>query len=465
MSNARSISLIDLPNELLAQIFECVSSQYHEKCKAFSAIARVNRSFNSLITPSLYSNFRDCCAKHLQLFGRTVLSNKTCAELVKHYEGRHGRGSDLPDCPNVWHVFVLDETLKEAVVKRLPGLPSPITPAVFSYALTCILPGLQRVDVTSIGNLLMKQLSRPCTHVTAPFQRLGNLRIATEPDRTYEMHDVALLFMLPSLSTLTIDMAALNTREEQTSAPIDKIWHCRPRSSTIRELILERCGLPPSWIAAMVASCKTLKHFHHEHYYWDNNAEYYPSIYQSLTEHQETLSYVRMNEVNGCKLDAARQSDPLKPLSFQHFTSLAYLDIPLFTFASRTQHCPIDRLLPPSLQVLTLDLRSAREGFSDGFFISLAETARAHVPRLKSVEIICRIEEYHEDGYLPLHFCHLRRMFSKYGIELSYFLEFVQCEFKAGKFGFHFVIHTGLTIFSLHGTTTRQYEGFGPRWM
>jgi hypothetical protein len=53
---------------------------------------------------------------------------------------------------------------------------------------------------------------------------------------------------------------------------------------------------------------------------------------------------------------------------------------------------------------------------------------------LEDVTIICRIDEYREGGYLPLHFCHLRRMFANIGIGLSYFLEFVRCEFEAGTY-------------------------------
>jgi hypothetical protein len=427
------MSLSTLPNELLVQILEGIASGYNEQCKIFGAIARVNRHLHSIITPLLYRNFEDCCAKHLRQFGRTVFTMPRHGELVKQYTGRHGRRFDSSGCPMAWNVFALDEDLEKLIKKRLPDLPSPTTPSVFSHALACILPDVQSLVVTNGGNLFMRQLSSPSSLAIAPFQQLHSLRLDTEPDRTYGLQDISLVFMLPSLSTLTIDMAALNTREEQNSTPVETIWHCPPRWSTIRELTLERCGLPATWTAAMIASCQTLRHFHQENYYWDTNAQYYMTIYQALQCHRESLDYVRMNELNGCKVDAALQTDPTTPIPFQHFTSLTHLDMPLFTFATRTHHCPIDYLLPPSLRVLTVDVRSSREGPCDSFFISLAEAAQSHLPRLKSVELICRIEEYRDDGYLPVHFCHLRRMFSTCGIDLSYFLEFVQCEFKAGE--------------------------------
>jgi hypothetical protein len=436
MAHQKSACISDLPNELLTQILQSVPSNYNEQCKAFSAMSMVNRHFQSIVTPLLYRNFQDCCAKHLQLFGQTVLSDKTLAELVKQYEGRRAGlvfNDSAQDCPLAWNAFVLDHALEKTVTEQLPSMPTPITRAVFSHALTCVLPGLQRLDVTNGGNALLQHLSRLNVQLSAPFQHLHTLSIAVEPDRAYKMHELSLLFMLPSLKVLSIDMAALNDEEVQNSEPIHTLWCCSPRSSTVRKLALQRCGLPASWIAEVILSCQILRHFHHEHYYWDNNTNYYPHIVQALTVHQETLSDIRLTELNGCKVDSSRRSDPPIPISFRQFTSLTHLDIPLFSFGTRTHHSAIDILLPGSLHVLTVDVRSTREGFSDDFFISLVEAASHHLTEMRSVEIICRIEDYLEEGFLPLHFCHLRRMFHGHGIELAYSLEFVQCEFKAGK--------------------------------
>jgi hypothetical protein len=430
-------SIVELPNELLIHIFESITSDDRERCKTFSAISRVNQHFRSIITPLLYRKFEDCCARHLQLFGRTVLSNRGCAELVKYYEGRRDAlvfNSTKDGCPMVWSTFALDQTLEEAVAERLPDVPKPVTRADFSHALTCILPRLQQLDLRNGGDRLIEHLASLSIHANATFQQLSTLEFAVEPARAYQIHDISLLLTLPCLQTLVVDMAALNDQEGQSEELIDHLWHCDPRSSTVQELTLERCGLPVSWITTMIMSCRTLRQFHHEHYYWDNHSNYYPQVVQALEVHHATLSDVRLNELNGCKVDSARQLDPSQPVSFQHFTSLTHLDIPLFSFSTRTRHCQINELLPCNLQVLTLDLRSAREGFSNSFFESLAEAASDHLPSMKSVEVVCRIEEYREEGFLPLHFCHLRRMFSSYGIELLYFLEFVQCEFKAGTF-------------------------------
>jgi hypothetical protein len=430
-------SIVELPNELLCQIFESITSDYRERCKTFSAISLVSQHFKSIVTPLLYRKIEDCCARHLQLFGRTVLSNKDCTELIKHYEGRRDDlvfNSTKDGCPMVWSTFALDQALEKAVVERLPHLPTPVTRADFSYALACILPRLQQLDLRNGGDQLIGHLASLGIHTSATFQNLCTLKFAVEPARAYQIHDISLLLTLPSLQTLVVDMAALNDQEEQSEERIDNLWHCDPRSSTIQELTLERCGLPVSWITTMIMSCRTLRQFHHEHYYWDNHSNYYSQVVQALEVHHATLSDVRLNELNGCKIGSALQLDPSQPVSFQHFTSLIYLDIPLFSFSTRTHHCQINELLPCNLEILTLDLRSAREGFSNSFFMSLAEAAPDHLPSMKSVEVVCRVEEYREEGFLPLHFCHLRRMFSSYGIELLYFLEFVQCEFKAGKF-------------------------------
>jgi hypothetical protein len=440
----QATSIGDLPNELLVQIFESIPVDYVEQCKIFPVIARVNRHFHSIITPLLYRDFEDCCAKHLQLFGRTVLSNKGCSELVKRYEGRRDAlmfNSTKNGCPMVWNDFILHQPLEDAVLEQLPHLPKPITRAVFSHALTCALPGLQRLDVTNGGDELMRHLANMRPHGSALFQQLRTLSIATEPDRTYRLHDVSLLFTLPSLRTLVIDMAALNDEELEDAGSVEAPRHCDPQSSTVQELTLERCGLPAQWIARMIESCQTLRALFLEHYYWDTSAQYYLHIVGVLTQHKDTLSDIRMNELNGCRVSSSSQKDPTQPISFREFTSLTHLDVPLFIFATRTRHCSIEKLLPCSIQVLTVDLRSTREGLSDGFFILMAETIPQSLPMMRSVEIICRIEEYREEGSIPLHFCHLRRMFNDFGIELVYFLEFVDCEFRAGNVSHSPLLH------------------------
>lgn len=356
-------SVGDLPNELLVQIFENISQTYSERCRYFSAISRVNRQFHSVVTPLLYWKFEDCCAKHLKLFGQTVLSNGHHAELVKHYKGQQNALMfDTPDngCPMVWSDFALDQALEEAVLKRVPNIPTPMTRTIFSHSLARALPRLQRLDVTNGGNQLMKHLASSRFHGHVSFQQLNHLSIATEPDRTYWMRDLSLVFTLPSLQTLSIDMAALKEEEEHDGEAFDSVWHCRPRLSVVQELTLERCGLPSPWIAKMIESCRTLRRFHHEHYYWDTSADYYLEIFQALTLHQDALFDLRMNELNGCKVASARQADPFQPISFQHFTSLTHLDIPLFMFSTRTQHCPVDELLPRGLQVLTIELSTLR---------------------------------------------------------------------------------------------------------
>ncbi|KAH3908820.1 hypothetical protein HBH56_172550 [Parastagonospora nodorum] len=140
-----------------------------------------------------------------------------------------------------------------------------------------------------------------------------------------------------------------------------------------------------------------------------------------------------MIQLNGCKAVSALQADPPQPTSFQQFPSLTHLEVPLFAFCTRTQHFIIDKLLPPSLEALTADLRSARESSSDRFCLTLAEFTKHGLPALKTIAIKCRIDEYREKGSLPRHFCHIRRLLSRYGVELSYSLGFVSCEFLSSN--------------------------------
>jgi hypothetical protein len=241
------------------------------------------------------------------------------------------------------------------------------------------------------------------------------------------------LFTLPSLRTLVIVHAYLWEGENRRDEATERAWHCRKRTSTIQELTLKRCEIPTAWISKLIKKCRILCSFHLEYFHWHTSTADYLQIYNALKLHQDTLSEFQMLQVNGCKAVSARQADLLQPTSFQQFSSLTHLEVPLFTFCTRTQHVIIDKLLPPSLKALTVDLWSTREGPSDNFFLTLAEFAKHGLPALKTITIKCRIDEYREEGSLPLHFCHLRRLLLRYGVELSYSLGFVSCEFLSSN--------------------------------
>ncbi|KAH7090477.1 hypothetical protein FB567DRAFT_589873 [Paraphoma chrysanthemicola] len=432
----KKTSLSELPNELLVHICESIPSDYDEQCQTFAALAKVNRRFQSIVTPLLYRDLYVCCARHLQLLGRTILSNADRAKLVKSFGDRRERflNSSGRTCPTVWNVFALDKTLEDVLKMHCPQVSDPITPAVFTYALACLCLNLQQLEVSQMGDLLIQRLlEEGATNAgtATPLQHIRYLSIIMEGVRQYHMHHISLLFTIPSLQILTIDMAALSTDEELMPEPVQTIWQCHHGSSSVQELALERCGLPATWIAEMILSCKTLRHFHLEHYYWDSDTTHIVRVVQALQTHKGTLSDIRINELNGCRMSSAIQQDPSKLVSFVDFASLKCLDIPLGGLSTRSHQRDICELLPSGLHTLTLGIRSAREGPSDAFFISLANATATHLTLLESVEAICRIEQYHPNGYLPLHFCHLRRLFASSGVEFLYFLEFVSCEFKA----------------------------------
>lgn len=130
-----------LPTELLVHIFEYVSDDYRERCKVFSAVSRVNCTFQAVVAPLLYRKVICCCPKHLDLFGRTVFANERLARLVKIYQEYKGTSRFVPPMPP----FRFDENLRENVSKEVGTLPSPRTPGDLSVAIAIALPNLQRL--------------------------------------------------------------------------------------------------------------------------------------------------------------------------------------------------------------------------------------------------------------------------------------------------------------------------------
>jgi hypothetical protein len=429
--------ITELPTELLNQIFDTVEIEYDERCQTFASLARVCHQFQVISTPLLYRDFQDCCPRHLQLFARTISSIPDRAQHVRHYKGHEHEFRPRKRCPYTWNVFAVDEALLGAVQKRNIDLSSAVTRATFSMSIVSVCPNLQRLEMKNGGNSLMRllrsQTDNGKLHAIVPFDRLRTLSITIGPDRDYQVYDMSLLFQLPSINALTIGLATLNSKEELGEGFGDALWQCQRHSSTIEELILEQCALPVTWITSMIGSCRVLKHFHHEHYYRDTSVEYYAQLFEALTAHKESLVYLRINELMGCRGTYTGEALFVEPFRLQSFWSLTYLDLPLFSLSTRTKTLQIEELLPRSLEVLTVDVSSVRDGPSDPFFISVAEATQRHLPLLKSIEVICRIEVYRPQGYLPVHPCHLQRMFASCGVELIYFVEFINCEFGAGK--------------------------------
>lgn len=431
-----------LPNELLLHIFEAVPADYDEQCRAFSVISRVSWQFHRLIVPLLYRSFEDCCPKHLQCFAHTLFARQDRASLVKHFKGRKARDFDFVQragCNEVWDISDYDLALVIPAAKQVSILAQQdISSRLIAFSLSCICPNIHWLDVTDGDEYLMAHLRAEMDgKVLRPsnaFHQVHTLSITIKRDRSFELRSISLLFNMPTLRALTIRKGALNLREEQSFAytPISESWDCVWRSSTVEELIFEECCLDVDWIEAAVMSCRTLKHFQHDFYYWVNSEGLYPRLFDVLANHQDSLMYLRINEHNGCKSHSKNQLEPDKAVSFANYRSLISLGIPLFLLSTKRHSRAIQDILPSTLQVLNIDLRSAREGASDSFFISLAHATRAYLPSLEYIDLICRIEYYDQNGYIPLHFSQLRKMFASQGVRFMFLLEFLSCEFKAG---------------------------------
>lgn len=433
-----------LPNELLIQIFGMVPGNCGQQIQAFSVLAIVCRHFKFLITPLLYRHVQDCCWKHLRLLGRTVTTNKGLAGLIKTFEERKESTESTSSkqirlrCSPRGTAPKSDEALLKAARAHLnPSIHNPADLIAFFLYSMCY--NVQDLDIRNGVSYLLAHvgavMDRGEFTTSMQFQRLRSLNIKiVNTQRTFNIDSISLLFNIPSLRALKIKGAVLSREEEQRPNALQEPWRCGRETSTVEELIFEECHLPTLWIVEAVSSCQRLKHFQHEHHYNAGAQDLYPRLLEALRIHRDSLSYIRINEMYGCKVHSKRQNMmPVEPISFADFRLLTHLDIPLFQVSHKGRHYIIQDKFPSSLQVLTVEVRSARDNSSDAFFIALAEAIPLYLPSLKSIEIICRVEEDYETGYLPLHFCHIRRMLAIHGIETLYFVEFVACDFKAGK--------------------------------
>ena len=435
-----------LPNELLLHIFELIPSGYDQQCRDFSALAQVCQSFHALITPLLYRSFENCCWKHMQSFGHTVLARQDRAALVKHFKGLQAHGVDAPKragCVEDWYrLHRPGDALVTAVRGQVSEANNPqhyiMDWEFIAGALACICPNLESLDCPDTSNFLLARipalLNGKVLSQANSFQHVHTLSVSIETLPSFEMRSISLLFNMASIRALTIRKGSLNLAMEEVLGhmSVSEYWLCEPRTSAVKELAFEECHLPIDWITTAVMSCRKLEHFHYG-CHWFNDKNVYPRLFHVLAHYKDSLQNIRINELQGCKKYSRDQLEPDQPLSFKDYGALTHVEIPLFLLAPKSRSRKIQDIFPPTVRVLNFDVRSAREGFSDAFFITLAEAASDHLPSLKYVKVICRIEQFIRGAYIPLHFGCLRRMFSRYGVDFIYSLEYVACEFKAGR--------------------------------
>lgn len=454
-----------LPNELLLEILDSVADDYNARRKAFSVLSLVCHRFCSLATPLLYETFETGCNEQSELFRQSISARPELAGHVKRFVDRTKSLRGSKQRPLAYLQYAdkpYANALERAAQLQVPedvlrGISERYTPDLENLFLIAQCPNIEELEVTDRDFLIRTPLAYAARNLPLglyhQFERLHTLSVTVNVWREYHFSALHTIFSLPTLRTLILKEAAMSKVEEHTWWHGDEKWDYTAKSSFIQELVLEQCGMDCIWLASAISACRTLRRFHcefqHQIYRGMGGEHFYGTVGRALLEHSSSLEDVRINELNGCA--SFRHPTPVPLVSWEGCYALTYFDLPLYALlaptgivvvenslppggqVSRTGGVPIDRVLPRSVCVLTVDVRAHREGASDQFFIDVADAAaQGYLKALSRVEVICRLELRTFGGLLPLHFCHLRRMFESQGVEFIYCVEMVDCEFIAG---------------------------------
>lgn len=444
-----------LPNELLTHIFESVAGDH--RYSTLYSLALVNRHFNSIAIPVLYSEYHDCCDSHLVPFAHTLFTTPALALFVQELTYR------------VWHFTPAQDSSCCARLKsgKKPDYGIIANPALaifrgFQLASTWLYSTYEKdfcksYSCESHHDIILFCLSTLCLNLSSwgiqgghclfncyeameeiraipPTHLFQNLRTITLDKWTCGLPNTCTsdLFILPSMRRLVIDRE-IYTMDQYTHDPP---WNCPPGASSITELIFTKSYLPGDFIATAIRSCKELKVFHYEHWDWDDERLYEcgsqdicidEDLLDAFSHHKRTLRDLRWSVLRFCKVHSEEQRAHQGAMPLAEYTSLKRLEFPLHLFPRENGNTVISDALPPDLESIKLDVRSVRDGFTDRFFIALCNASRDYMTSLTQVEVDCRIDVDHLRAFLPLHPCNLKRMFSSLEISFEYSLEFMTC--------------------------------------
>jgi hypothetical protein len=464
-----------LPTEALTKIFGYLAYDDDPKQKGqgdLAAVALVCRQFQHLVTPILYSTLRSCCYLSDQHFELAIASHPPLAGYVKRfvvnqdhrcmvhrYTFHNGRQEWLrEDVLARAAEFHLDKAHldKISILRQYSMYKGHWLRALF-IVLKC--HNIEEFDVEDPDFLAYWPLtwaaSKDPVGLLYPFEKLHTLSLRVEVLHTYPFKRLKAAFQLPSLRTLKLRDATLNIDEDKEVQARRSLMELTRGSSLIEELILEHCYVDYRCVVEAIETCAALRRFswvyRHSGYKHMGGRLLYPAVLGALSKHASSLEDVQINELDIC---GTKFEDPPASLTWwKDCTRLEYLDLPLFTLGHspttsstgsghtipRLERVSVEQVLPHSLKVLTIDLRTRMNGPSDNFFIDIAEAAsRGYFYALERVEVITVHGRRHLGFALPLHFCHLQRMFAAQNIEFLYFIEFASCEAHGRKFPIYF---------------------------
>ncbi|KAF2792858.1 hypothetical protein K505DRAFT_325870 [Melanomma pulvis-pyrius CBS 109.77] len=435
--------LMDLPDELLLQITECLhlirsdqpqsqafkskeqersrQRENHQRQKALYALCLTSRRLNRMAEPLLYSAFLGSSTwrgfRPIKLFHQTVSDRPGLARHVKYVENRLSDylGNGLYDDMEFYGAV---DMVQEYFLK----LASIVGHATNIQHLSVV--SLETADVSFwchiFGNELHPQLA---THGFPKLQTLC-LQIQTEG---YGLGDASAWFRrianeLTNVPTLT-SLRASGVVTSGGSAPLVGRYKLLD-TVEISDAILEF-----DEVMHLTSACENLKHFNCHWAFLNCDGLSQPSdLYPGLSPHKDTLETLHLDV-----REARFHHGPfaLEPLgSLRGFTALKFVSICTTTLLATDlsildfpdQHLPwrIAQLLPPSLESLTLLLQSDH-GYDDDFRIDeafalwdLAEDCETMLPNLK---------EFHIKSGHVLAALNLTKQFKEVGIDLRFIKE------------------------------------------
>jgi hypothetical protein len=386
-----------LPLEVEAATYEWISNTSCPNLKWVVNLSRTSRRLRLLVQEHLYETY-DNRVYTPYLFLRSIMSNANAAESVRSMK------IDYIVCPSP----IYDEStgwkdweIKEAIEKNLPSLYQPSLsdceeieagmkalqiPDWKEWANRCNhetknqepLSAVILMHTPNVQHLEIKHGRVPwdepkwldvISHVAGAgtlgrvhiLSQLKSIRIHTGVSHTdrIALKTLSPLFRLPSLTRL----ALVGLREPKGVAHGEPSfrWSVPLGSSSIEELLLYDCYIDAHSLAAMTATCRSLKTLRYDHINKSHDPQHYLHyglVSQALQPHRHSLRHLALqySEIH----DAGSTKDGIigKLGSLKSFQKLEYLECSIRAFAwVLGPHTNLEDNLPSSLSTFVFTQR------------------------------------------------------------------------------------------------------------
>lgn len=398
MDDSNRLQLLDLPNELILRIIQCIDDN-----ETLYATCRVNDLFRTYAQPLIGIDYIVTCSEDGQWAITKIGEHPPRAQqitslAVAYPERVHERGSSF--FPAVANMARLENFVIEA---------TDVPPAHRDWATHSGYPNEQEEVARLFHNA---SLLRPSNERILTQLRSCEIQFLYDDHNLWDLSSAYVIFLHPTLQNLTVSCGGWPYADGGVLKQVENrdILHNlakHPQSTKLQTLTFEQCDVNLTALKTILGLPKALKHlkihecrhYHHPSGWATQKRHLYVEALSPLTRTLESLSISLSSVTQGISLysDAVDWS----PFTSLHTIAVSPINILLGKYPKGDLNLkPLTKKLPPKLETIRIWDQTT---WSDHGLLSIARYRRQlGIPNLKLIHYeMCSLTRYTDDvsGY------------------------------------------------------------------